>query len=225
MARFSFRYVDLLVDPYGFQHFEPIGQALYFGTERFPQCKSWRADIARYLAFADKFIAQAIARDDSILADYPREYQECRVFLRASRNARPEISSDLARLALGPEHDPRLRGNYLLAAIALRQCERCIAAAKAGDVLAVGFLVNDLAAMLHNEDWEWEKAVAAHEAGNRARIGAKASHVKHHDNRRAARAWYAAHKPMHKDDAAQRIKDAGVVHASWRTIRDYLIGQ
>ncbi len=58
---------------------------------------------------------------------------------------------------------------------------------------------------------------------------ANASHARHHDNERAAREWYAKHKKLNKkltrDDAATRIRDEGIVNASWRTIRKYLINQ
>lgn len=54
---------------------------------------------------------------------------------------------------------------------------------------------------------------------------ARASHAKHRDNKQAARDWYTAHKPMTKDDAAQRMHDDRIIAASFRTIRGYLTGQ
>jgi len=54
---------------------------------------------------------------------------------------------------------------------------------------------------------------------------ANASHARHRDNERVAREWYAKHKDLTKDDAATRIRDEKIVHASWRTIRKYLTNQ
>lgn len=57
------------------------------------------------------------------------------------------------------------------------------------------------------------------------RKAARVRHAKDSQNRKYARDWYAAHKNLSKNDAAQRIKDEGVVCAAFRTIRGYLTGQ
>jgi len=54
---------------------------------------------------------------------------------------------------------------------------------------------------------------------------ASAGHAKHRDNMQTARDWYAAHKTMTKDAAAEKMVKDGIVHASFRTVRGYLTGQ
>jgi hypothetical protein len=58
-----------------------------------------------------------------------------------------------------------------------------------------------------------------------AKRAADASHKNHRLNNQKARDWYAAHSTMTKDAAAEKMAKDGIVHASFRTIRGYLIGQ
>ncbi len=51
-----------------------------------------------------------------------------------------------------------------------------------------------------------------------------ASHAVHRSNKQTARDWYAAHKNMTKDAAAEKMAKDGVIRASFRTIRGYLTG-
>jgi hypothetical protein len=60
---------------------------------------------------------------------------------------------------------------------------------------------------------------------NAALRAALASHATHNDNKQTARDWYAAHKTMTKDAAAEKLVRDGIITASFRTVRDYLVGQ
>lgn len=60
---------------------------------------------------------------------------------------------------------------------------------------------------------------------NAATRAALASHDAHRSNKQKARDWYAEHKTMTKDAAAEKMWKGGIVHASFRTIRGYLTGQ
>jgi sensor c-di-GMP phosphodiesterase-like protein len=60
---------------------------------------------------------------------------------------------------------------------------------------------------------------------NRAKKAATASHARHADNKAKVVAWYADHRDMTKDAAAEQIIAEGIVHATFRTVRDYLKGQ
>lgn len=227
MGAFRFRYVDLLAEPYGEQYFKPIGYALFYGVERFPAYRSWRADVARYLAFADAYIAQAAARDPDVFTDEncPKDYMVCLDFLEASRKTWPAIDAKLADLTFTADHPLRDRARYLMAAIMLRQCERCIAAARAGDVLAVGFLMHDVESFLCDDAIANESASAYYEVWSRAHNAAWQSHASHRTNKQMAQDWFAEHKTMTKDAAAQRMHDDKYIAASFRTIRGYLTGQ
>ena len=117
----------------------------------------------------------------------------------------------------------------LLASMAIWYIELAMRALNDGDAARA---INEIAKAglaLHlcgAEGQESESRInTAYRRTTSARHAANASHAAHTNARQTARVWYAAHKPMKKDDAAQRIKDAGIVHASFRTIRGYLIGQ
>jgi hypothetical protein len=58
-----------------------------------------------------------------------------------------------------------------------------------------------------------------------AQRAANASHDAHRSNKQKVRDWYSAHRTMTKDAAAEKMAKDGIVHASFRTIRGYLIGQ
>jgi len=54
---------------------------------------------------------------------------------------------------------------------------------------------------------------------------ADASHKRDRNDMQLARDWYAAHKPMSKDKAAQKMIDDKIIAKSFRTVRSYLNGQ
>lgn len=59
---------------------------------------------------------------------------------------------------------------------------------------------------------------------NAATKAAIASHSTHYANKKIVRDWYSEHRGMTKDAAAEKIVRDGIVHASFRTVRKYLVG-
>jgi hypothetical protein len=85
---------------------------------------------------------------------------------------------------------------------------------------ALSFIIRAIGGYVFTPDWR-NAAITKHGA----RRAALASHAPHKANKQKARDWYAAHKNMTKDAAAQKIVTEGIVHASFRTVRGYLAGQ
>ena len=69
------------------------------------------------------------------------------------------------------------------------------------------------------------KRLSADARSHAATKAAHASHSAHNANRELARKWYAQHKALTKDAAAERMAKDHVIPASFRTIRGYLTGQ
>ena len=86
--------------------------------------------------------------------------------------------------------------------------------------LALSFIIRAIAAHVVVPEW---RGAAKTKRG--AQYAAHASHASHNANKQTARAWYAAHKTMTKDAAAEKMAKDGIVAASFRTIRGYLTGQ
>lgn len=85
---------------------------------------------------------------------------------------------------------------------------------------ALAFIIRAIDGYVFTPDWR--KAAIAKRGAQHA---AHASHAPHKANKLKARAWYAAHRTMTKDAAAEKMVKDGIVHASFRTIRGYLTGQ
>ena len=102
-----------------------------------------------------------------------------------------------------------------------RAMKRAAVSAREGEILSALSSVVDMSWVLVTTI----ETMAADARSDAAAHAANASHATHKNNKQRAREWYAEHRGMTKDAAAEKMAKDSIIPASFRTIRGYLTGQ